>query len=90
MDPSEDPALFASLQSVIGSKINYKLAEDIDNLILILDAVIDWGENVEYQFQPTEEHMDAYNETLDGLKNLRTHFNDNKDEISQKREQNKN
>lgn len=83
--PDGDRAIFASLQSVIGSEINYKLGEDIDNYIRIIDAVIEWGEVYDSEFYSKENNPKKYDEIIMGLKNLKQKTIDNKDHIVQKR-----
>jgi|GEM_PF-6589173 len=53
--PDGERAIFASLKSTIGSEINYRLGEDIDNYPKILDAVIEWRESNDFKFYSRKE-----------------------------------
>jgi len=81
-----DRTAFASLHRVFGADINYELGEDIDNYIKILEAVIEWAEANDYKFYSKKKDPDKYEEILNGLKELRQHFIDNKDSIIEERE----
>lgn len=84
-EPGGDLAVFASLQSVLGSEINYKLGEDIDNYIQILSEVIRWGETYDSKYCPKAQDPKQFAEVMNGLVELRTYVIENRADIIEMR-----
>ena len=81
----EDKALFASLQNLVGGELNFKLFEDTDNIIKIIDEVITWDAKNDFIFFTKNNDFKKHQEILDGLKDLRKMILENKDKTKKER-----
>jgi len=88
LDPSGDPALFASLSEVIGRPLNEYAFGDLDALVATIDRVLEWDEKNPNGFTSTTTHDAEWQDIRKGLGGLRQHVVDNKDSIRKQREAN--
>lgn len=78
-----DIMTFSSMQSVLGSELNYKLGKDIDSYLQILDAVLEWGNRFDSKFCSRKINPEKYRENIDGLIQLKEYVIDNRDLIEE-------
>ncbi|WP_026713594.1 hypothetical protein [Flavobacterium daejeonense] len=86
--PDGDKAIFASLQNVLGKEINYKLGENVDNYIKILEAIIDYSNENDYQFYSKKESPENYKKVIEGLIKLKNYVITNKEQFIARRKEN--
>lgn len=86
--PDGDKAIFASLQNVLGQEINYKLGENVDNYIKIVEATIDYSKQSDYQFYSKKESPANYEKVIGGLIKLKDYLIVNKEAFIAKRKEN--
>jgi len=86
--PSGDPALFASLQELLGSPINLYAGSDAQNWTRQIDAVLEWDAATPNGFTSKTEHREEWEEIRRGLADLKGYILTHQDEIRQQREQN--
>lgn len=86
--PDGDKAIFASLQNVLGQQINYQLGENVDNYIKILEAIIDYSNENDYQFYSNKESPENYEKVIGGLIKLKNYIIANKEQFIAKRKEN--
>ncbi|WP_447926859.1 hypothetical protein [Vreelandella sp. EE27] len=70
LPPSGDPALFASLHSVVGEQINEYLGGEPAIWKATIERVLEWDEMVENAFTPKSEYPEAHAEQRQGLEGL--------------------
>ncbi|MBZ5488988.1 hypothetical protein HW452_15800 [Halomonas aquamarina] len=70
LPPSGDPALFASLHSVVGQQINGYLGGEPDIWKATIKRVLAWDEATENAFTPKREYPEAHAEQRQGLEGL--------------------
>lgn len=87
LDPSGDPALFASLQSMIGEPINLYVGSDPKNWMQQIDSVLAWDAKTTNGFTSKTEHKKAFEEARAGLVKLRDYIGGHLDDIRSTREQ---
>lgn len=88
LDPSGDPALFASLSEVIGRPINEYAFGDLDALRGTLTRVLLWDERSPNGFTAKDRHGAAWREIRSGLERLDAHIRDNAETIRAQRRAN--
>lgn len=88
LEPSGDPALFASLSEVIGRPINEYAFGDLKALDATLDKVLTWDEETANGFTSTKAHKAEWVKTREGLKGMRKQVMDNGDSIRAQRKAN--
>ena len=88
--PDGDKAVLASLQNVLGQEINYKLGENVDNYIKIIEAIIDYSNQNDYHFYSKKESPENYEKVISGLIKLKDYVITNKEQFIAKRNANKN
>jgi len=88
LEPSGDPALFASLSEVIGRPINEYAFGDLKALDATLEKVLAWDEATANGFTSTKEHKAEWLKTRDGLKGMRKQVMESGDSIRAQREAN--
>jgi len=88
LEPSGDPALFASLSEVIGRPINEYAFGDLKALDATLEKVLTWDEATANGFTSTKAHRAEWTKTREGLKGLRKQVMDNGDSIRAQRKAN--
>ncbi|MEN9907690.1 MAG: hypothetical protein RLZZ540_831 [Bacteroidota bacterium] len=86
--PDGDKAIFASLTNVLGQEINYKLGENVENYIKIVEATIDYSKQSDYQFYSIKESPVNYEKVINGLIGLKNHLVANKEQFIAKRKEN--
>jgi hypothetical protein len=67
LDPSGDPAVFASLSEVVGRPLNEYAFGDIPKLANTIDKVLDWDATHENGFTSKKDNEAALASTRDGL-----------------------
>ena len=71
LDPSGDPALFASLSEEIGRPLNEYAFGDIPQLAKTIDAVLAWDKSHSNALTPREKHRSEYDQITTGLTHMR-------------------
>ena len=71
LDPSGDPALFSSLQEMLGRPLNEYAFGDIPTLVKTIDRVLDWDKSSPNEFFSKTEHAAAWESTRSGLASMR-------------------
>jgi hypothetical protein len=82
LDPSGDPAVFASLMEVVGRPINEYAFGDIPALAATIDRVIAWDGSHPDDFAPPAQSRD---QVKDGLRKLRASILERRDQIRAER-----
>lgn len=88
LDPSGDPALFASLSETVGRPLNEYAFGDIPGLAKTIDAVLKWDEAHPNGFISKTAYAQPYAEIREGLVKLRDYALKNKEEIQRQRKAN--
>jgi hypothetical protein len=71
LDPSGDPALFASLSEEVGRSINEYAFGDIPQLAKTIDAVIAWDQSHANAQTPRDKYKSQYDQIVAGLTQMR-------------------
>ena len=71
LEPSGDPALFASLSEEIGRPINEYAFGDIPQLAKTIDAVITWDQSHANALTPRDKYKSQYDDIVAGLTQMR-------------------
>ena len=71
LDPSGDPALFASLSEEVGRSINEYAFGDIPELAKTIDAVIAWDQSHANALTPRDKYKSQYDQIVAGLTQMR-------------------
>jgi hypothetical protein len=88
LDPSGEPALFASLSEVVGRPLNEYAFGDIPRLLGVLDAVLKYDQGLPDRFTPPSSFPEAWRRARDGLTKLRAQVEKTADEIRATRQRN--
>ena len=88
LDPSGDPALFASLNETLGRPINEWAFGDLPALAATLDRVLEWQAANDDAFTPKAEFVAAHEEVRAGLEALKAHVLAERDAIQAQRKAN--
>lgn len=88
LEPRGDPALFASLNAVLGQPINQYAFGDIPALVRTINAVLDRDRDHPDGFTPQSSFPGAYSESRQGLSSLRDEISARQDEIRTERVRN--
>ena len=71
LDPSGDPAVFASLSEEVGRSVNAYAFGDIPQLAETIDAVVAWDQSHANPLTPRKKYRSEYNQTIAGLTQMR-------------------
>lgn len=71
LDPSGDPAVFASLSEVVGRPINEYAFGDIPELVKTIDAVIAWDRSHANTLTPRQKYRSEHDQIVAGLTQMR-------------------
>lgn len=71
LDPSGDPAVFASLSEEVGRPVNAYAFGDIPQLARTIDAVVAWDKSHANPLTPREKYRSEYGQTIAGLTQMR-------------------
>lgn len=85
LNPSADPALFASLSETVGRPINEYAFGDIPTLVKTIDAVLKWDEIHDNGFTAKTAHSQAWKKIREGLLKMRAYLLEKQEEIKQQR-----
>ncbi len=88
LDPSGDPALFASLMESVGRPLNEYIGGDVDQWVATIDDAIDWHDSHPDGFLGKDQHRALYASVIAGLKDMRDEIAASKDEIRRQRREN--
>jgi len=88
LDPSGDPALFASLSESVGRPLNEYAFGDIPKLAKTIDEVLKWDQDHPNGFTSKTAHAQDLTEIRDGLVKLRDHILQNQEDIARQRKAN--
>lgn len=85
LDPSGDPALFASLNATLGESLNLYVGGDPKKWMEQIDRVLTWDEKTANGFTSKKKYTKELEEIRGGLLKLRTYVSDNQAMIAAKR-----
>ena len=85
LDPSGDPAVFASLSEEVGRPINEYAFGDIPQLTKTIDAVIAWDQSHANALTPRDKYKSQYDQIVSGLTQMRDQIVNQADSIRQSR-----
>jgi hypothetical protein len=88
LDPSSDPALFASLMSVVGTPLNEYIGGDVDEWVKTIDDAIAWHNNNPDEFLGKETHQEIYTTVISGLTEMKNKIESQKEFIKEQRTKN--
>jgi len=88
LDPSGDPALFASLSEVVGRPLNEYAFGDIPKLAETIDKVLEWDETHDNGFTPKQGNEELLKSIRDGLAGLKDKILTDQERIKAQRKQN--
>ena len=88
LDPSGDPALFASLSEVVGRPINEYAFGDILLLARTIDRILDWDEKNANATTSKKTHAKEWREIREGLRSMQKEIQASKEQIKKQREKN--
>jgi len=88
LEPSGDPALFASFQEVVGRPVNEYAWGDLPALHATLERVLVWDKQNKNGFTSTQQHAQAWNDTRAGLQKLIAYIDSHGEEIKSQRKAN--
>ncbi|MGA7328253.1 MAG: hypothetical protein WBX25_28135 [Rhodomicrobium sp.] len=88
LDPSGEPALFASLSEVVGRPINEYAFGDIPRLLSTIDAVLEYDRTHPDRFTPPSSFPEAWQQTREGLTKSKAKIERTADEIRAVRQKN--
>src|SRR5260370_28196496 len=71
LDPSGDPAVFASLSEEVGRSVNAYAFGDIPQLAKTIDAVVAWDQSHANPLTPRKKYRSEYDQTIAGLTQMR-------------------
>jgi hypothetical protein len=81
LDPSGEPALFASLSEVVGRPLNEYAFGDIPRLLSTIDAVLEYDRAHPDRFTPHASFPEAWQQAREGLTKLKAKIERTADEI---------
>lgn len=81
LDPSGEPALFASLSEVVGRPLNEYAFGDIPRLLSTIDAVLEYDRAHPDRFTPPSSFPEAWRQAREGLTKLKAKIERTADEI---------
>jgi len=81
LPPDRDPALFASLNSVLGQEINEYLGAHPDEWERVIERVLNWDANTPNDFTPKSEYSAEHEEVRSGLTELWEMVRNNREEL---------
>lgn len=88
LDPSGDPALFASLMESVGRPLNEYIGGDVDEWGATIDEAIQWHRAHPDGFLGKDDHRSLYASLIAGLEDMRDEIAASKDEIRRQRREN--
>jgi hypothetical protein len=88
LDPSGEPALFASLSQVVGKPLNEYAFGDIPRLLSTIDAVLDYDLKNADSFTPPSAFPEAWRQAREGLSKMRAQVETDADAIRMRRQKN--
>ena len=81
LPPDRDPALFASLNSVLGQEINEYLGARPDEWERVIERVLNWDANTPNHFTPKSEYSSEHERVRSGLTELWEMVRNNRGEL---------
>ena len=88
LDPTGDPALFASLSETVGRPLNEYAFGDVAQLTKTIDKVLDWDAKHDNTFTAKDKNEDKHQAVRSGLVKLRDHVVKNADDLKRQRKEN--
>src|SRR5580704_11051040 len=85
LEPSGDPAVFASLSEEIGRPLNEYAFGDIPQLAKTIDAVLAWDRSHSNALTPRQKYRSEYDQIVAGLTHMRDEVVRNADSIRKTR-----
>lgn len=85
LPPDGAPALYASLNEVVGAEINLWAAGDVDKWAEAMECALRWAETTDDPQTPRVAHAAAHARVAGGLRDLITHVRSTADEIRAER-----
>lgn len=88
LDPSGEPALFASFSEVFGRPLNEYAFGNIPRLLSTIDAVLEYDRAHPDRFTPPSSFPEVWRQTREGLTKLKANIERTADEIRAARQKN--
>ncbi|WP_438467005.1 hypothetical protein [Marinomonas sp. PE14-40] len=88
LEKSGDPALYASLNYVIGTPINEYAGQNSDHWVKLIEESIKWHSDNPNGFTPKSTHEEIYKEIEGDFFKFRDYVLENKEEIREQRAKN--
>jgi len=85
LPPDGAPALYASLNDVVGSEINLWAAGDVEDWAEAMECALRWAETADDPVTPRAVHAAQYDRVASGLRDLIVHVRETADEIRAER-----
>lgn len=85
LPPSGDPALFGSLNSVVGPIINAYAFGDLKAMHDVIDKVLAWDKSTPNEFTSKEKFEAGWNDTRSGMLELQKYLDENAEDIRKQR-----
>ena len=85
LPPDGAPALYASLNDVVGSEINLWAAGDVEDWAEAMDCALSWAETADDPVTPRAVHGAEYDRVAAGLRDLISHVRANAAQIRAER-----
>lgn len=85
LEPSGDPALFASLGATVGQTINEYAGGDVKEWVKAIDRALKWDEENANDFTSKKKFSGFYEENRAGLKRMRDQVGSQEDAIREQR-----
>ena len=85
LDPSREPAVFSALQKTVGRRINEYAGGDPDTWVAMIRKARQWDQDNPNEFTSKQDHHVLHQEILDGLDQMTSYIENNKDSIRQER-----
>lgn len=77
----QDPALFASLNSVLGQEVNQYIGGDPAEWERVIERALNWDARTPNEFTPKDKYPSAHRRVRDGLRELWSYVHENYEEI---------
>ena len=81
----QDPALFTSLNSVLGREVNEYIGGDPSEWERVIERVLNWDAQTPNDFTPKDKFPSAHRGVREGLRGLWEYIHENHDEIREQR-----
>lgn len=85
LDPSGDPALYASLKYVVGTPINEYAGSNVENWEQLIAKAIEWNSVHENSYTPKDQFPEIYDKIQEDFIEFKSYVSQNRDKIIEQR-----